>query len=115
MTTSHLPASSDLPMNEPRCESHVYCTDAFNSLAMISTILFSNPSRRSFENGRLSGSPHTRSSRAGPDAQVEMDDRTTKTTARLTARDMLPDERVIFFLPLGMVQRTRLIFHQPLA
>src|SRR6185312_10751264 len=31
----------------------------------MSTILFSNPSSRSFENGRLFGSAHTRSSRAG--------------------------------------------------
>src|SRR5690348_12082619 len=63
-TTSHSPAFRVLRMKPRRCAHHVYVTVALSSRAMISAILFSNPSPCAFENGRLLGSAQIRSSRA---------------------------------------------------
>src|SRR5215208_1754619 len=59
-TRSHSPAFSVFLMKPRRCAHQVYCTSTFISRAMRAAILFSNPSSRSFEKGRLFGSAQTR-------------------------------------------------------
>src|SRR3954447_18357923 len=54
-------------MNPRRSGHQVYCTVAPSSWAIRSTILFSKPSPRLLENGRLLGSLQTRTSRASTD------------------------------------------------
>src|SRR5215210_677636 len=53
-----------LRMKPRRCSDQVYVGSACNSCATMATILFSNPSSRSLENGKLFGSTQTRNSRA---------------------------------------------------
>src|SRR5215207_9143590 len=60
-----MPDLSVLRKKPRRCAHQVYSTRSPRSRAMSSAILFSKPSRRSFENGRLFGSAQMRSSR-GP-------------------------------------------------
>src|SRR5438067_11165641 len=48
-------------MKPRRCGSQKYASGRRRSRATIAAILFSSPSRRAFENGRLFGSAHTRS------------------------------------------------------
>src|ERR687886_584472 len=59
MTTSHAPDFKVLRMKPRRCAHQVYSTRAPKSFATSSAILFSNPSPRAFENGRLFGSAQT--------------------------------------------------------
>src|SRR5918994_214076 len=54
-----------------RCAHQVYSTAAPSSSATSSTSLFSNPSPRSLENGRLFGSAQTRSSRPAAGAEAK--------------------------------------------
>src|SRR3954468_22010714 len=57
---SHSPAFKVF-LTKPRRWAHqVYCTSVFISRATSAAILFSKPSPRSFENGRLFGSAQTR-------------------------------------------------------
>src|ERR1041384_2337811 len=65
MTTSDIPAFNVLRKKPRRCAHHVYSIRSPRSWAISSAILFSNPSPRSFENGRLFGSAQTRSTPAG--------------------------------------------------
>src|SRR4030095_9321721 len=65
MTTSQTPARNVFRKKPRRCAHHVYSTRSPMSWANSSAILFSKPSRRSFEKGRLFGSAHTRSTPAG--------------------------------------------------
>src|SRR5205085_11986519 len=64
-TTSHAPAFKVLRMKPRRCAHQVYSSFSCRSSANSSAILFSNPSPRSFENGRLFGSAHTRRTPGG--------------------------------------------------
>src|SRR5881398_2475386 len=64
MSTSHDPKPIVFRTYPRRWAHHVYSTDACNSAATRSASLFSNPSSRLFENGRLFGSAQTRSTRA---------------------------------------------------
>src|SRR5215207_864349 len=65
MTTSQTPARSVLRKKPRRCAHQVYSTRSPRSWANNSAILFSKPSPRSLENGRLFGSAQTRSTPAG--------------------------------------------------
>src|SRR6266542_3135155 len=85
MTRSHFPAFSVWRINPRRCDAQVYRKEASSSLAMSSAILFSNPSSRSLENGRLSGSAHTRNSRSSA-AASPADNRTARASASRTIR-----------------------------
>src|SRR6185503_4670254 len=87
MTSQRLVFSARL--TTPRwCGHHVYSTVAPRSLAITSAILFSRPSSFSFENGRLLGSPHTRSCfAASADARPETAQSSTSMTASLLASD----------------------------
>src|SRR4051812_14652432 len=62
---SHSPAASVLRTKPRLCAAHAYRRSAPRSRATREAILFSNPSCRSFENGRLFGSAQTRSTRRG--------------------------------------------------
>src|SRR5690349_7206812 len=62
---SHTPAFSVLRKKPRRCAHHVYSTRSPRSWANSSAILFSKPSPRLFEKGRLFGSAQTRSTPAG--------------------------------------------------
>src|SRR5690349_13617898 len=62
---SHAPARSVLRKKPRRCAHHVYSTRSPMSWARSSAILFSKPSPRWLENGRLFGSAQTRSTPAG--------------------------------------------------
>src|SRR5215204_6412024 len=61
MTTSQSPAFNVFLTNPRRCAHHVYRTSACRSRPTSAARWFSNPSSRSFVNGRLFGSAHTRS------------------------------------------------------
>src|SRR5215467_13388577 len=76
ITTSHWLARSVFLMNPRRSGHHVNVGVAPNSFAMRSTILFSKPSSRSFEYGKLFGSAQTRG-----------DPRQHRTTARRRRSD----------------------------
>src|SRR6185369_17456129 len=61
ITTSQRRAVSELRMKPRRCGNQKYSSGRTNSCATSVAILFSNPAPRSFENGMLLGSAHTRS------------------------------------------------------
>src|SRR6185369_17160794 len=65
ITTSHIPALRVLRKNPRRWAHQVYSTRSPRSWANRSAILFSKPSSRWFENGRLFGSAQTRRTPAG--------------------------------------------------
>src|SRR5436309_2210743 len=69
-------------MKPRRCARQVYCRSASRSCAINPMILFSNPSRRSLENGRLFGSAQTRSSRAAEGALQAANTARTKNALR---------------------------------
>src|SRR5436190_3827450 len=60
MMTSQSPALSVLRMKPRRCDHQTYSTGSPSSRPMSCASRFSNPSPRSFENGRLFGSAQTR-------------------------------------------------------
>src|SRR6185295_10015232 len=65
ITRSQLPAFNVLRKKPRRCAHQVYSTFSPNSFANKSASLFSKPSSRSFEKGRLFGSAQTRNTPLG--------------------------------------------------
>src|SRR2546427_12210510 len=92
---SHWLARSVFLMNPRRSGHHVKVGVAPNSLAMSSTILFSKPSNRSFEYGKLLGSAQTRKVARDPWACEPTGDSseaptTSATTVRILTEAIVP-------------------------
>src|SRR5687767_7762430 len=81
MMTSHDCALSVLRTNPRRCAHQVYATVRPMSRAMSWAILFSNPSPRPFEKGRLLGSEQTRRALGALRALRALREATTTPTA----------------------------------